>query len=233
MTKFFDYVWRFNALAIAAASILMLIITASFLSQSFRGTRSSQIESRQEWVDRKPDQKVIFALGTGDFKQGSNFVRIPLNKIIAPEPLSIKGYDKVLAVNYVFIDTQTGVARWLTNGGDQIFALENTLLEPTDSSTPITKGKAISHVYAVWEKDTDGNGNLTSQDDSSIAASALDGSGYVIVKSGLGEVELFRQVSADRFMVVHRKNSETFTELFSVTPFAHISTTPIPRMKDN
>ncbi len=136
-------------------------------------------------------------------------------------------------MNYVFIDVQTGVSRWLTTGGEQLFANQYTLLEPTDSSMPITKGKPLSHVYDVVEKDTDGNGNLTSQDDSSIAASALDGSGYVIVKSGLGEVELFRQVSADRFMVVHRKNGETFTELFSVAPFAHISTTPIPRMKDN
>ncbi len=96
MTKFFDYVWRFNALAIAAAAILMLIITASFLSQFIRGKQSSEAERGQEWVERKPDQKAIFSLGAGASEQVQTLFGYRSTKPLSQKPYPSRATVKSL-----------------------------------------------------------------------------------------------------------------------------------------
>jgi hypothetical protein len=134
-SRFFRYVWRFNALAIAGAAvgvILLSVYTAvSLFGEATRTRRVTQVVNvgEQEKISEE------FSLGSAVAIAGSPYVRVPLYRgQIYPGSFYPKRSDQNV-VNYLFLNTSTNQSKWLLERAGQLI-VESQILFNKVKTTP-------------------------------------------------------------------------------------------------
>jgi hypothetical protein len=220
--KFFRFVWRFNALAIAGAAVLCISVGSFAAIRIFMDATGERHVTNVVNVGENVKVSEEFVLGYPDMMTGTDYVRIPL---YLDQSYDMSYYSKSSGgneVNYLFLNVSNNESKWLLEGTSQLF-ISDTVLSDKSKDLPDEASKTVGFVYALVEKDSDGDGRLTNKDAITISASNADGTQYTKLIEGIEWLYSTRQIADDKFLILYRKNKETVSVLFGVPSMKQIA----------
>jgi hypothetical protein len=224
---FFKHVWRFNALAIAGAAIVCILLglyaAVTILKEETRSRRVTNVVN----VGEKDDASEEFSLGDPAIVAGTPYVRIPLFRGQSYAASYKRG--TLTAVNYLFLNTSTNESRWLFERAGQLI-IDSQVLFSKLKTSPDELRTGVGVVHAVVERDSNGDNRLTEKDAVSLATSAVDGANYRKLIEGIERLYSFQQIADDKVLVLYQKNQQTISELYSVPRMERLMQTNIPKV---
>jgi hypothetical protein len=233
-SRFFRYVWRFNALAIATASIGFILLgsyaAVLILKDETRTRRVTNVVN----VDEEEKIAEEFSLGRPDVIAGTSYVRVPLRRqqtygsgSYYSGSLSPKHTDQI--VNFLFLNASTSESRWLFERAGQLI-LESQMLFSKLKSAPEELRQSVGILYVVVDKDSNGDGRLTERDAQCVATSDVDGGNYRKLIEGIEQLYSVQQIADDKVLVLYQKSAQTISELYSLPSMRPLSKTNIPKV---
>lgn len=229
--KFFKWVWRFNALAIAGAAVVCFLL-GSFLAVKFfmNETRTRHVTNLIN-VEGASKVKDEFVLGYPSMIRGTDYMRVPLYQ---EQSYSAAYYSKNSTannVNYLFLNSRSGYSKWLMPTNAQLFLYPKYLTEKHKGHKqgPATlEEKTIGIVYVMAEKDTNGDKRLSDKDAITISYSLPDGSGFKKLIESIERVNAVEQTAENNLVILYEKNKETICETYDVFSMKKLSYNTIP-----
>jgi hypothetical protein len=222
--RFFKFVWRVNALLLAAIGGLGLLLTVYATSElALNLTRERSVENVVTIDPTVPVEEDIY-LGPSTLQNGSNFVRLPLYR---EQRRSMGYYSKMASdnmVNVLFLDTVSGQKKWLLKGTNRQILSELSIVNAFADD----QRKVLSVLYTIAEKDSDGDGRITQYDTKALAVANPDGSGYRVVLDNIERLYSADQIRDNRVLVVYAQGSASKTLLFNVPDFSVVENSDIP-----
>jgi hypothetical protein len=228
-SKFFRYVWRFNAIVIAGGAVLCILLG------SFAAIKILKSETRARHVTNLinlGDQTKVkdeLVVGYPRMIAGTDYAKAPLYRT---QSYDISYYSKNSAgndVNYLFLNSRTGESKWLMPTAAQLFISHEVLLEKLNKVTE-EKNKVIGIVYTVVEKDTNGDSRLTEKDKIVVSHSSPDGSEYKKLVEGIDRIHGIDQIADDRMIIFYERNKETMSEIYELPSMKKVSQNAIPKI---
>jgi hypothetical protein len=233
--SFFDYVWQFNALAIAGAAVLCIVLgiytTARIFKQETRPRRVTNVVN----VGEKENVTEEFTLGSPTIIVGTQYVRVPLYRGPSYSASGGSFYSKSSdqnVVNYLFLNTSSNESRWLFESARQLL-ISSQVLSKKLKTLPDEQSAAVGIVYSIVERDSNGDNRLTERDAVSLAVSAVDGTDYRKLIDGIERLYSVQQIADDKVLVLYQKNQQTISELYSVPAMVRLQQSSIPKVNLN
>jgi hypothetical protein len=224
--KFFKYVWRYNALAIAGVASLLGLLALSMVYDLVRSMTRDREVSNVVAVEESPEAPSavheVFRLGSPASIAGTAFMQAPLfREQYQDRSYYSKGSTGNIA-NYMFLNTIANQSSWLMKDAGQLFLSNWTLTERIPSHSA-GAGNAVAMVYQLVDKDTNADGVLTETDAATIATSGTDGTGFRKITEGLTTVHSVEQIANDRLLIFYERGADTISEIYSVPGLVKIS----------
>ena len=230
--KFFRFVWRFNALALAVTALAVIASMVAFGLASFRFERDWMADTHLKNVVNNEKQKFAYRLSDADdasLQHQKLFVLQRWEGETAQPGLSDSysgrsGQD----VNLLIVD-ETGAGRWVFRGNERTISSRNTILESEQKAgsgeTPQATGLAIT----VIDSDTNGDGRLTAKDRQTLYGYRL-GSERPVKLMTADDFLGARQFGVDKYLVVYAEKDNARVAVFSLPDFKLISDNPLPNV---
>lgn len=230
--RFFDYVWRFNAMAIAAAAVLCILLGVYAVATIFhRETRPRRVTNVVN-VGNNDRISEEFTLGEAAAVAGTPYVRVPLIRGQSYSPSTASYYSKFSdqnLINYLFLNTFSNESRWLFDSAAQLL-ISNQVLFKSLKAAADEKKVAVGIIYVVVARDSNGDNRLTDKDAVALAASDVDGTGYRTLIEGIDRLYSVQQVADDRLLVLYQKDQQTISELFGVPGMVRLQQSGVPKI---
>ncbi len=200
--RFFRRVWQFNALVIAVAAILAIVLMCFVIFEVYKSATRTRNASSIVNVDTSDmgDVEVNYRLGRTEYFSD--------NEIISFRLLMVQEYDFSYGstkttentVNYLFFDINLRQNRWLLEGNDQL------ILQRTDlSNNPDARAEPIAaHLYTLVRNDTNGDGKLTAEDNQILAIARADGSQFTELFTDVATSPVTNSVGDGRAIISFR-----------------------------
>ena len=213
--RFFRWVWRFNALAIAGAALVGVLIAAvcalhiarTFLSVG-RHIASGDVAPMRDKISRPPNtpEGRVLDVGTFSLIRGTTMLAAPISVRTTSDYFryssgSSDSYPGSLTHNWVFYDYANGESRSLLPSDDGVI-LETRELR-ADTGPADSAPKAL--MYLLAEQDTNQDGTLSHADRTVIALARADGKDLIRFPDVPGNV-LAKQLSADASKLIVMTN---------------------------
>lgn len=231
-SRFFKYLWRFNALAVAAVSIILgvlgLYATVMIFKEETRPRRVTNVVN----VSDKDKISEDFSLGLAVTLEGTPYVKIPLYRGQAYAASYYPKSSERNDVNYLFVNIVTGDSRWLFESAAQLVT-DSDILYAKVRNSPGDPRVSVGIMYTLVEKDTNGDSRLTNKDAVSLAVSNVDGSQFRKLVEGVERVYFIRRIADDKVLVVYQKDQGSIFELYSVPSMIRAQQSSIPKIKLN
>ncbi|MGL4490966.1 MAG: hypothetical protein ACRCU5_16115 [Rhizobiaceae bacterium] len=224
--KFFKYVWRYNALAIAGTATLCGLVALSLVYDLVRNITRDREVSNVVRIDGEAEApnaiKEVFTIGAPYLVAGTSYMQVPQYREQSQDRDYYSKESTQNISNYLFLNLQNNESKWLVSESERLFLSSNALTEraPGDLSG---SGKALGIIYRLVDKDTNGDGNLTQNDAVTIAASGVDGSNFRKVLDGVTNILSTEQIAADRLLIFYQREDETISEIYSVPALVKLS----------
>jgi hypothetical protein len=229
-SRFFKYVWRFNALAIAGAATTCILLGLSAGMSIFNAEQRPHRVTNIVNVDQEDKASEEFSLGNPSAIAGISYVQVPLyrGRRYGVGSIYSGGSQQVV----LFLNISTNESRWLFNGVGQLIIDSHVLFNKLkDANDPLRTAVAVVHV--VVEKDTDGDKRLTEKDAVSLATSTTDGANYRKLIEGVDQLYSVKQIADDKVLVLYQKNRETVSALYGVPSMALLMQASVPKVSLN
>ena len=202
--SFFSYVWRFNALAIAAVSCLALFIGAYAAFQIARDVFYRPYQAHDiARVDPKDGTGATPKLRTD--LSVLHFSRIQGTDALWSNVVATQSYNYSLASkdasstrNIIFYDMKSGQSRKLLPNDDAVIVATRELREDDPQGTKPPKALLFSFI----EKDTNGDGLINNQDGVTLALAHANGEGLTRIEEANGQLKGETLVAATNEIVV-------------------------------
>ncbi|WP_375783658.1 hypothetical protein ACE10Z_28110 [Bradyrhizobium sp. Pha-3] len=231
-SSFFRFVWRFNALAIAGATIVCIVLGAYVGLAIFRQETGVRRVTNVVNIDEKDKASDVFALGSPTTIAAAPYVRVPLYRGQAYAASYYSKRSDQNIVNYLFLNTVTNENRWLFERTNQLI-IDSQVLFNKAKSAPDDARAAVGIFYVVVEKDSNGDNRLTDKDAVALAASAVDGTAYRKLIEGIEQLYSVQQIADDKVLVLYQKNQQTISELYGLPSMVRLTQTNIPKINMN
>ncbi len=224
--RFFKFVWRFNALAIAIATVLVSLIAAYAVYEQYRfRTRDRQTSEvlRPEGTAVSQD---ILKLGQPSPIRGTPWIAIPL---VREQNANFSYYTKDYKgnqVNFYFADTTSGIGHWLLPNSKALIvnSLWLTVGEAADETT-------IGAIHEIIRQDSNGDGVISAKDKSAIAHTGVDGAGLRLLLEDVTNIIAMEQMPQQRFTIVYEQDGKSLAATYESQDARLISRTEIPSLK--
>lgn len=226
-SKFFRFVWRFNALVLmATGGILATGVLAFAVTIIFRDVTKERNTRDIVNVQEESNVQQKWQLGYMSTIQGSPYVMIPLNsnQSSAQSYYSKSPYH---TRNYLFINSQNNEKHWLFST-NQYLVVANDLLSEKEYGSNESEVRAI--LYRIIKSDTNNEKRLTDNDIQTIGISLPSGKGY---KEILGGIDLFvgqRLIDKDTLLVVFQRRGVGYSATVNLPGFTISDEAELPRV---
>jgi hypothetical protein len=225
--RFFQFVWRLNALAIAGvavvAGLLGLYGLISIFDWETRDREVTDLLAVEPDVSRQDEVR----LGYPTTVPGTQYVRIPLFR---EQKRDLSYYSKSSGdntVNELYVDSSTGKSRWLFAGTDRLILNQLQTMQQLKSAQPI----ATSILYSLVDKDTNNDKRLSPQDFTSIGYASLDGTVYTPLLDNIAKLYAVEQVADDKVMVIYFRNGESRLITYALPNYAILVDQVLPKLE--
>lgn len=256
--KFFRFVWRFNAIAIALAVLGILLLSGGALVYSlFTALPFEKPQGHFAPVPTAAEAKNTYRLlsaGSLAFLRPGGGQEVHLVFTLAEEddpsnPYGLgssgRGYRESDKVNIMLEYTETGEGHWLFAGHERNILDWDALIDPLVTETPgavsygpkvvpaaTTYGDATAVraiILKVVDKDTDADGKLTGKDRLALYTWHLGDK----APAKLLDADLIlsqAQIGADRYVVSYETGRAAFIAIYSVPDFKLLTRKPLPKL---
>jgi hypothetical protein len=225
--RFFQFVWRLNALAIAGvavvAGLLGLYGLISIFDWETRDREVTDLLAVEPDVSRQDEVR----LGYPTTIPGTQYVRVPLFR---EQKRDLSYYSKSSGdntVNELYVDSSTGKSKWLFAGTDRLILNQLQTMQQLKSDQPI----ATSILYSLVDKDTNNDKRLSPQDVTSIGYASLDGTVYTPLLDNIGKLYSVEQVADDKVMVIYFRNGESRLITYALPNYAILVDQVLPKLE--
>jgi hypothetical protein len=226
-SKFFRFVWRFNALVLMVTGGVLAIGALAFAGHIIfkDGTREQNTRNIVN-VQEENNIQEKWQLGYMSNIQGSPYVMIPLN---SNKSSARSYYSKTSSYtrNYLFINSQNNDKHWLFSTNQYLIA-DKDLLSEEENGSDESEVRAI--LYKIIKSDTNNDMRLTNDDLQTVGISLPNGKGY---KEILGGIDLFvgqRLIDKDTLLVVFQRKGVGFSATVNLSGFTISDETELPRV---
>ena len=228
-SKLFRNIWRFNALAIAIASTLAIVVLVFAAYMIYKETNRSRHRNEVVNIDPESTIKETFRFGNVDYIQGSDSVIVPLYSDQKFDYRYSGGKSTVSTRNLLFSNMVSGTNKWLLpNNG---FLISHYQLINESNSYERDKS-IITILYYIVKSDTNSDERLTEKDDLTIAFSTPEGENYTEVLDGIETVLGYDVINKQTMAIVFNCNGRGYTAYINLdSHFKVAKEIPLPKIK--
>jgi hypothetical protein len=248
--RFFRFIWRFNALALALAILGFLAMAGYGFWSQYYGVHEWEKPMGQFTPVPKAAEKEFtyrieddsFGVGGINLNAGETHERILSLKrwqgpprqygLVMKAKFASSGRNEVEAVNLLIVNTETGASHWMFKGYDRLILTEEPLYAtepPAPAYTGAVMPPVIGIVLAISDKDTNGGGQIDEKDAVSLyfyRAGAVFPMKFLTADTILST----SQIGSDRYMIVYETGKSAFAAVYVIDGFKLISRKPLPNV---
>ena len=236
--KFFRYVWRFNAVALAAVGILATFAMLNGIINSWSPPEPKPA-GRFAPVPRSAEKEFTYRLEShGERRLIGPEELIALDRWKgSPETYGLMHQEmrasyiaQSRSVNLLAIDQGTAESHWIFRGYDRAIIADDPIYDtvaPRPLETP--PASTIALVMTVVDSDTNKDGELTEKDQQSLYV-YRPGATEVVRLVTAGLILSRQQTSSDRYLVVYENGSSATAATFSVPEFKLVAEKLLPKV---
>ena len=213
-TGFFKWVWRFNALVIAAAVTLLLLVilweSTSSLRRDLFNQRTTDTLTAPTVQEGEPQQTTAvegrryFGPPVGSDKTAPYALPLRITQDIENAPYVSKS-SVGNTINYKIVDTQTQTSRWLFSPANRLILDPEQIIWRKGNQPPLTLGTLLK----VVDADTNADARLSTRDARTLYLVDPEWSAPTVIAQGVNSVLHTRAVSPSAFEVIYRKGAAT------------------------
>jgi hypothetical protein len=224
--RFFQFVWRLNALAIAGLVLLTVLLglygLTSLVSWETRERNVTDLVTVNPGVSQQEEVR----LGYPSSIAGTQIVRIPLYLEQKTDVTYFSKSSGANTVNDLYVDSATGKSNWLFKGTHRLIFNQNPILRQLKSNESVV----TSILYSLIEKDSNGDGRLSHKDEITVGYSSPDGSIYKPLMNNIEKLYATEQVSDDRFIIVYSRNGESRVATYALPAYTIVADNALPKL---
>jgi hypothetical protein len=217
--RFFVIINRINSVLLLVVFLLAAggLIVTFFMESQWRRSRSIEVQDKSE---QGKTEKINLRLGHIEQVHGAPIQFVRLETETKGGKFSSGGYPDVTR-NIMFLTKGLKQARWLFPKHHFVIKAIDQLREKEGYEK---KDPTRALYYEVIKEDSNGDGKLSEDDNSVVAVSKIDGSGYVELISGLQRTIGHQTVNqGTELAVLIEKNGRVLYMTYSLKNFAKTS----------
>lgn len=211
-TGIFRLIWRFNAIGIAVAVVLGILLSLFALYMIIAGVSGERHVRNIVNVENNISVKQHYQLGAPSLVNGHNILSMPL---YFGQKYNQSYYSKGSSgniVNYAFFNSASKEATWLFDHTKFLILKRHTL--PT--RTWEKKENVVeAFIYSLIKEDTNNDGRLTASDMVTVSISSPDGKSYTELLHGIKNLTGVEQTGEDEIALVFENNEGAYLALVS------------------
>ncbi len=231
-SPFFRTIWRVNAVLLLVAGLGVLGLLASEFFSNLTRSSTNRASIDIAGVDATANEAENWFLGNLEPIQGSDFFYLPLQSEEALAKQNRMHNESFFgggywgkSRNFLFINPSENISRWLYSTNSQVvFSMNSYGNDPEDF------GIAVANVYRVVDADTNGDGQLTVDDQSLIAISSPDGTGYLEIVRGIDAILGYQQTDANTLLSIIRREDVAYIVTISLAEKRVLSESLLPKV---
>jgi|GEM_PF-5529990 len=207
--KFFRILWRFNAIMIGLASIIIIAALIYNLIERKTSYQSSSVYLPESSVQARLEKEKWEFGGIKLIEESNTIVLSILSKQ--------KFYSKETTAtrNYIFINAEKNSYFWLFNNNDYIIdqfsiVTKNDVIRLWHYDSEHSDTELISLYFVVYKTDTNHDDAIKTSDKATIALTKPDGTGYTEIESGIDKVEASTVINDGKYLVLFFQKAGNF-----------------------
>ena len=215
-TKLFKNIWRFNALIIASAGLLAIVVLLFAAYMFYEDMNRNRHQNRIVNVDPETNIKEVFRLGRLQRIVGTQSVIIPLN---AKQKYSISyssGKSASSVRNILFSNMHAETSKWLLPNNQFLIANHRLLNEENSYGDGYN---IVTILYDVVKSDTNNDSRLTTNDKLTIALSDPEGNNYTEVLDNVDEVLGYDVLNKQALAIVFNRGDQGYIAYVNLADF--------------
>ncbi|MEE2730402.1 MAG: hypothetical protein VYA55_06235 [Pseudomonadota bacterium] len=216
-SKFFKSLWRFNAVLIAAAGMLAILVLIFSLYMIFKEINGRKRGNEIVNVDPQSNIEEVFRLGSIEHVKGSNSVIVPL---LSDQFFSLKysgSKSTVSTRNLLFSDMESESSAWLLPS-NQYLIVEHR--QVNESGYWDRDKDVLSILYHVVTSDTNGDNRLTENDKITLSISTPEGKNHTELAHNIDEVLGYVVLDKNVIAVMFNRDNQGLIIYINVADFS-------------
>jgi len=156
---------------------------------------------------------------------------VPRYVAAAPIIYSASSHYSRFAKNILFVDSNNNSSRWLFKKNAQL--IEEYFSFPRVNYPPFMnnkKSEAKVIFYKVIDSDTNGDGKVTSQDNTNLAISDTAGKDYKVIVRDINRIISIKELHHDMFTIVYQKAGVGYSLNLHRKGFTEFSNKMLPKV---
>ena len=213
-TGFFKWIWRFNALVIAAAVTLLLLAILWEMTSSLRRDMFKQrttdtlvaptVQEGEQQQTTEVEGRRYFGPPVGNAKNTPYALPLRVTQDIENVPYVSKS-SVGNTINYKIVDTRAQTDRWLFVPTNRLILDPEQIIWRNGTQPPLPLGTLLK----VVEEDTNADARLSTRDARTLYLVDPKWSAPTKIAQGVNSVLYTKAVSPSAFEVIYRKGSAT------------------------
>ena len=206
-SKLFKNIWRFNAIVIALAGSLVVIVLLFFISIMYQDNNRRQHRNKTVNIDSEANIQELFRLGQIIPIKGSNSIMFPLYS----EQKFPRGYSGSKSTNstrnILFFNLLTQKSHWLLPNNSFLISNHKLLNE---SHTYNSNQDLLAIIYNIVKADTNGAQRLTENDLITIAFTDIEGANYTEIIPDIQKLLGYKIIDKDLIAISFKRDEEEY-----------------------
>ena len=199
----------------------------TLLSNTEEDSQESIVAELDEAKSESNDDEKTWELGLSQSIKGTQLLMLPL---VSESNANIgqKIGQASPAKNVLFMDTKTNESYWIFDDVERLILDIKQFPSPVDYTAEVNSTQAI--FYDTIMQDTNGDGNISSDDSTSLMVSSPNGKSYQVILDEYDKI-ISRTITDDKKVFMVYQNSGTdYSMLFQLNPYAIISQKELPQV---
>jgi hypothetical protein len=229
---FFRWIWRFNALGIAALLLAVGFAMRGLLPLALDVTTPPD---RTSTIETAGQERPKFSLRMYDAIYGTGIIIFSYGDLYESKGGSFSPPRAASTVNYLFYDARSGTSRWLFTSNKQHITSLNFVWDDGSADerspqpfggSPILKETRTVGALVIDAWTALGRDGAPSYH---VYASRPDGSGLTMLIDGADETTVFTPVDQNTIVIANTRGGRTYATTFSLTNFKKVSETDLTK----
>ncbi len=227
--KIFKNIWRFNAIIIAIAGILGVIVLLFSGYLIYKETSRDRYKREIVNIDAKTNIEEKFRLGNLQHIKGFMSVIVPLYSDQSFS-LNYSGSKSTTSTrNILFSDLHNETNKWLLPHNKFLITKYKLINESNSYSSD---ENIITILYKIVKNDTNNDSRLTESDKLIISLSEPNGNNYTEVLKNIDSVIGYELINKEVIAILYSRENQGFTAYISLNGFKVKNEIKLPKFND-
>lgn len=228
-SKLFKNIWRFNAIVIALAGSLAVIVLLFFISIMYQDNNRRQYRTETVNIDSEANIQELFRLGKVIPIKGSNSIMFPL---YSDQKFPL-GYSRSKSTNstrnILFSNLLTKKSHWLLPNNSFLISHHKLLNE---SNTYSSDQDIVAIIYHIVKADTNGDERLTKNDLITVALTDIEGANYTEILPDIQELLGYKIINKDSIAISFNRDEQGYIYYIDMNTYKITEEIMLPKIPE-